>query len=78
MKDKIHHIVYSYAICLTLCLLFEYIKNISLYVFIVTIAIGIVKELYDRVSKTGKCDFKDFIADFAGIVLGLAVFNICI
>lgn len=78
IKDKISHIVYSYAICLTICLLFQYVKNISLYSFFITLAIGVGKEIYDKKIKKEFVDYKDLIADFVGIIFGLAIFNISI
>lgn len=63
--DKVHHFVYSYAItkALRTFLPWYYAAGIALL-------IGIAKEVYDKVSGKGCTEWKDFIADAAGIAAG--------
>lgn len=37
----------------------------------VVIAIGIAKEVYDKVSEKGCCEWKDIMCDLIGIVIGV-------
>jgi uncharacterized protein YfiM (DUF2279 family) len=38
-----------------------------------TLAIGIAKEIYDKVSRRGTPSWKDLLADFAGVALAVAI-----
>lgn len=35
------------------------------------LAIGIAKEIYDKVSEKGCCEWKDIMCDLIGIVIGV-------
>lgn len=63
--DKILHLL----VCLSLTL--ELRRFIDLWIAIVIVLIiAIGKEVYDKVSKKGMCDYKDIIADCIGIIIG--------
>lgn len=63
--DKILHLF----ICLILTL--ELRRFIDLWIVIIIVfIIAITKEIYDKVSKKGTCDYKDIIADCIGIIIG--------
>lgn len=63
--DKILHLL----VCLSLTL--ELRRFIDLWIAIVIVfIIAISKEVYDKVSKKGMCDYKDIIADCIGIIIG--------
>lgn len=63
--DKILHLL----VCLSLTL--ELRRFIDLWIAIVIVLIiAIGKEVYDKLSKKGTCDYKDIIADCIGIIIG--------
>lgn len=63
--DKRHHLVYSYAITKALRTFLPWYIAAS-----VALAIGIGKEVYDKVSGKGTPEWADLMADCAGIALG--------
>lgn len=63
--DKVLHLF----ICLILTLEFKRFIDLWIAIIIVFI-IAIIKEIYDKVSKKGTCDYKDIIADCIGIIIG--------
>ena len=42
-----------------------------LFCVLICMAVGIVKELYDLISRKGTAEFKDVICDIIGIIIGL-------
>lgn len=65
--DKLLHIVISYAIFLTLALLF---KNVII-AFIIAFTLGIIKEVIDGLQ--GYFDFKDILSNFIGLLFAYIV-----
>ena len=64
--DKYKHIVVSAIIMV--------IFNLFLPTYlaaIITLAIGIGKEIYDKVTNKGCAEWKDLIADVIGIIIGI-------
>jgi Na+-translocating ferredoxin:NAD+ oxidoreductase RnfD subunit len=64
--DKYKHIVVSAIICVALNLLLPW-----WVAALITLAIGIGKEVYDKVSKKGCAEWKDLLADLVGILIGV-------
>lgn len=64
--DKILHVL----VCLVLMLEFQRFLPVWGALTIV-LAIGIIKEIYDKVSDKGTPDWRDIVADCIGIILGL-------
>ena len=65
-EDKLKHIVVSAIIAVAL--------NIFLpwwVAAILTLAIGVGKEVYDKVSGKGHPEWKDLLADLVGILIGI-------
>jgi len=73
--DKRHHTVYSFAICISLCLIFRFIDYIYLWAFIVTMAIGIFKEYKDKNDPNHKAELGDVIADGIGALIAVALYG---
>ena len=73
-KDKMDHVVYSFAICLTICLLFSFLNIAPIIAVIGTLAIGLGKEIKDLLSKTGSAELKDILADGIGIGAGIVLY----
>ena len=63
IKDKVDHFMYCFFLT-NLCMFFVPM----VYAIGIVLLIGIGKEIYDKVSKKGTCDWKDIVADLAGIV----------
>lgn len=63
--DKILHLL----VCLNLTLELRRFVDLWIAVLIVFV-IAVLKEVYDKVSKKGTCDYKDIIADCVGIIIG--------
>jgi len=81
-KDKKLHVFVSMGLVVVLSIvlgiLYGFARSIG-YAIIITIFIGICKELYDKLVKKTKFSIGDLKADFYGIVYAiviLAVFNI--
>lgn len=64
-EDKLKHIVVSAIIMVALSLVLP--KWIAA---IITLSIGIGKEVYDKVSKKGWAEWKDIMCDIIGIIIG--------
>lgn len=64
--DKYKHIVVSAIIAVALNLFLPW-----WVVALVTLAIGVGKEVYDKVSKKGHAEWRDLVADVVGVVIGL-------
>ena len=65
-EDKLKHIVVSAIICVALNLFLPW-----WVAAILTLAIGISKEVYDKVSGKGHPEWKDLVADLVGILIGV-------
>ena len=65
-EDKLKHIVLSAVIMVLLSLFLH-----KLVAAIVTLAIGIGKELYDKYTGKGCAEWKDLLSNAIGIVIGL-------
>jgi len=64
--DKILHVLVS------LVLMLEFQRFLPVWgALTVVLAIGIIKEIYDKVSGKGTPDWRDIVADCIGIILGL-------
>lgn len=64
--DKILHVLVS------LVMMLEFRRFLPVWgALTVVLAIGIIKEIYDKVSGKGTPDWRDIVADCIGIVLGL-------
>lgn len=65
-EDKLKHIVASSIIMIALNLI------LSWWVAgILTLCVGIGKEVYDKVTGKGHPEWKDLVADLVGIIIGL-------
>ncbi len=64
--DKLKHVVVSAAIAAVLSLVLPWWAAAS-----VTLAIGIGKEVYDKVSGKGCAEWGDLLADMVGIIIGI-------
>lgn len=67
-EDKLKHIVLSAIIAVVLNLILPW-----WVAAILTLAIGVGKEVYDKVSGKGHPEWKDLLADVVGIVVGLSI-----
>ena len=65
-EDKLKHIVVSAIIMVALSLVLP--KWVAA---IITLTIGIGKEVYDKVSKKGWAEWKDLVADCIGVLIGV-------
>ena len=63
--DKVHHMVYSYAITKALRVVLPWYAAAG-----VAFIIGVGKEIYDKVSGKGTPEWADLLADCCGIILG--------
>lgn len=64
--DKILHVLVS------LVLMLEFQRFLPVWgALTVVLAIGIIKEVYDKMSGKGTPDWRDIVADCIGIILGL-------
>lgn len=65
-EDKLKHIVVSAIIMVTLNLILP-----TWIAALITLSIGIGKEVYDKVSGKGCAEWKDLLADLVGILIGV-------
>lgn len=65
-EDKLKHIVVSAIICVALNLFLP-----RWVAAILTLAIGVGKEVYDKVTGKGHPEWKDLLADLIGILIGV-------
>lgn len=65
-EDKLKHIVVSAIIAVALNLILPW-----WVAGLITLAIGVGKEVYDKLSKKGCAEWEDLVADVVGIVIGL-------
>jgi hypothetical protein len=75
-KDRQDHIVYSFAICITLTLFLSFLTSAPVIAFLVTLAIGLYKEIRDRYDDNPSTtpDKRDFDSDVIGAILAVVVF----
>ena len=66
LEDKLKHIVVSAIIAVALNLFLPWWVAAG-----VTFAIGVGKEVYDKVSGKGHPEWKDLVADVVGIIIGV-------
>lgn len=64
--DKYKHVVVSAIIAVALNLILPW-----WVAALITLAIGIGKEAYDKVSSKGCAEWKDLLADLVGILIGV-------
>ncbi len=64
--DKYKHVVVSAIIAVVLNLFLPW-----WVAAILTLAIGVGKEVYDKVSGKGHAEWKDLLADLVGILIGV-------
>jgi len=72
--DKIHHFVYSFAICMAICSLVSFLNMAPAIGFIGALSIGIYKEVKDMHDSKSNAEFADLIADVLGIILAVGLF----
>ena len=65
-EDKLRHIVVSAIIAVALNLILPW-----RVAGILTLCIGVGKEVYDKVSGKGHPEWKDLLADLVGILIGV-------
>lgn len=65
-EDKLKHIVVSAVIAVALNLFLPW-----WVAGLITLAIGVGKEVYDKVTGKGHPEWKDLLADIVGILIGL-------
>ena len=65
-EDKLKHIVISAVIMVLLSLFLP-----KLIAAIITLAIGIGKELYDKYTGKGCAEWEDLLSDLVGIAIGI-------
>lgn len=65
-EDKLKHIVVSAIICVALNLFLPWWVAAG-----ITFAVGIGKEVYDKVSGKGHPEWEDLLADLVGIIIGV-------
>ena len=65
-EDKLKHVIVSAIICVVLNLVLPW-----WVAAILTLAIGVGKEVYDKVSGKGHPEWKDLVADLIGILIGI-------
>ena len=68
IKDKVDHFMYCFFLT-KVCRCFMPMPIAAGVVLL----IGIGKEIYDKVSGKGTCDWKDLVADVAGISAGCLI-----
>ena len=66
LEDKLKHIVVSAIIAVALNLILPW-----WVAGLVTLAIGVGKEVYDKVSGKGHAEWEDLVADLVGILIGI-------
>lgn len=65
-EDKLKHIVVSAIIAVLLNLILPW-----WVAGLLTLAIGVGKEVYDKVTGKGHAEWKDLVADLVGILIGV-------
>lgn len=65
-EDKLKHVVVSAIIAVALGLFLPW-----WVAGLITLAIGVSKEVYDKVSGKGHPEWKDLLADLVGILIGV-------
>lgn len=65
-EDKLKHIVVSAIIAVALNLFLPW-----WVAGVITLAIGVGKEVYDKLSGKGCSEWKDLVADLVGILIGV-------
>lgn len=65
-EDKLKHVVVSAIIAVALNLFLPW-----WIAGLITLSIGIGKEVYDKVSGKGCAEWKDLLADLIGIIIGV-------
>lgn len=65
-RDKLLHVVVSAALSAVLALVLPWWAAA-----LITLAIGVAKEVYDKVSGRGCAEWKDLVCDLIGIVIGV-------
>lgn len=65
-EDNLKHIVVSAIICVALNLFLPW-----WVAALITFAIGVGKEVYDKVSGKGCSELEDLLADLVGILIGV-------
>lgn len=65
-EDKLKHIVVSAIICVALNLFLPWWVAAG-----ITFAVGIGKEVYDKVTGKGHPEWEDLAADLVGIIIGV-------
>ncbi len=65
-EDKLKHVVVSAVMATVLSLFFPWWAAAG-----ITFAIGVGKEVYDKVSGKGHSEWKDLLADVVGILIGI-------
>ena len=65
-EDKLKHVLVSAIIAVILSLFLPWWGAA-----LITLAIGIGKEVYDKVSGTGCAEWLDLLADIVGIIIGV-------
>lgn len=65
-EDKLKHIVVSAIIAKALLFFLPW-----WVAGVITLSIGVGKEVYDKVSKKGHAEWKDLVADLVGILIGI-------
>ncbi len=77
--DKIDHFFTAMAIAagtsvLTSIIINDSNSNLKIGIDVsVPLALSIIKEIYDGVSKTGEVSYKDLIYDFVGLTVGILI-----
>lgn len=65
-EDKLKHVIVSAVVMVMLSLVLpKWVAGL------ITLSIGVGKEVYDKVSKKGCCEWKDIMCDLIGIVIGV-------
>lgn len=65
-EDKLKHVVVSAIIAVALNLVLPW-----WVAGLITLAIGVGKEIYDKRSKQGCAEWEDLVADVVGILIGV-------
>lgn len=65
-EDKLKHVVVSAIIAVALNLFLPW-----WVAGLITLAIGVGKEVYDKVSGKGHAEWKDLVADLVGTIIGV-------
>jgi len=71
MNDKAKHFFICYGLAIAAGIAMNPIAG-----FYFSVAVGALKEAYDYFSKSGVCDWRDFVADVMGALSGLATVSL--